>query len=427
MLLPTPPAYTVLTRETNRQNLLLLYYLRWIAIIGQITAISIVHGGFNIHLPLLPMGTILLFLTGLNAVTYYAYSTGKPIDDSRLLFSLIVDVLALTAQFYYSGGGSNPFIGLFLLQVIIAATILEPCYTWAVVGITLCCYLVISFFYIEIPHLHHYHLGEFFNLHIHGMFISYGLSAVLVAYFITRMSKNLKARDQSLAKIREQQINEEQSLLLGMLAAGAAHELGTPLSTIAFLAGNYLEEAVNSGQKRRAEILYSEIMRCKEIISQITHKAGASRAASGQPKMLDVFINDIAARFLQHRPDSAFTLTHQSELPAPVIYADYGFEQTVINLLNNAADASPLCVNMQTKWTTTTVTITITDQGKGISPSILASLGQLGTTTKQEGMGMGLYLTASVIRRMRGTFTISNRPNGGAIACIIIPLEALKR
>ncbi len=420
------PSYSNLDDTSNRRNLLLLCLLRLLAMTGQLIAIGIVHYVLDIHLPLLPMLLVLMFLAALNMGTFIYYRSTKPVSPSLLFLSLLLDVLALAMQFYFSGGATNPFVGLFLLPVVIAAILLHWHYSWIITSLTLGCYLCLSFFYIEIPHLHHYHLGAFFNLHIHGMFISYGLSALLVSYFIIRMSHNLRERDRALADMKTKQLHEEQSMLLGMLAAGAAHELGTPLSTISLLSQRYQNEATSPEAKRRADILYDQAMRCKAIISHITAKAGAGRAESGRPLPVNCFIDEVITQFRTARPEAPCCFSQSGTEPIPVIQAEYALIQALINLLNNAADASPAAMHCMTIWTATCLTITIEDEGEGISPTILDSLGQLGTTTKPHGLGMGLYLAYSVISRMNGTLTLENRINGGAKACVTLPLMTIQ-
>lgn len=409
-------------QQTNRKNLLLLHNLRWAAIVGQVATVGTVYYGLEIPLPLGRMASVILMLVALNLLTFYRVRSGKIIREEELLLQLLCDVGALSVQFYLSGGASNPFIGLFLLQVIIAATILRGFYTWVLVAVTLSCYVLLSFYKIEIPHLHHYHIGEFFNLHIHGMLLSYAIGAVSVAYFVVQMSKNLRARDQALAKLKERQFAEENILRLGMLAASAAHELGTPLSTIGLLAEHYKEDAANKNQQERSARLSGQVMRCKEIITRITSLAGAARAESGTPCRLDVFLNEMAERWRKAHPGANLHLNAAGPVPAPLIIAEFALEQAVCNLLDNAADASPGEITMQAAWSSHLLSISIRDRGNGISPEIIAALGQPGTTTKITGLGMGLFLTQAVVNRLEGTLMLENAAGGGVAATIEIPL-----
>ena len=163
-----------ISQNTNRKNLLQLLCLRLIAIFGQVATILFAHYFLHIELPLTAMFSVAMFLTIVNCVSFYRYKSQKNISDKSLFIELLFDVTALTTQLYFSGGISNPFISLFLLQVIIGAILLRVIYAWLIAVLTIICYVWLSFNYQELHAFHHHESGEFFNLHLHGMLISYG-------------------------------------------------------------------------------------------------------------------------------------------------------------------------------------------------------------------------------------------------------------
>ena len=130
--------------SADRKNLLLLVQLRWLAVAGQVATIIVVQLWLDVPLPLLPMAVVVLFLIGLNLVSLLRLRIGPQVGNMTLFMGLLLDVAALTAQLYLSGGAGNPFISLYLLQVILGAVLLRPWSVWALVGLTTCCFLALT-------------------------------------------------------------------------------------------------------------------------------------------------------------------------------------------------------------------------------------------------------------------------------------------
>ena len=408
-LMPIPAPDSRL--DANRKNLNLLRMLRWVAIVGQIVTILWVQYGLKIPLPILQMMAVLVFLLALNVISWFKAKGDNPIHDSALFMEMLFDIAALTVQLYLSGGASNPFMGLYLLQVITAATLLRGIMPWLLVAITISGAIFLHFYNIPLPHLWHYHLGDFFSLHMQGMFISYVLIAVLATAFMVQMTRNLEQRDRALADAREHLLVEENILRLGMLAAGAAHELSTPLGTMALLAEHYQQTAENLAEQNRARMLHEQAMRCKNILTQMVAKAGAARAESGKPEALDCFLAGLVTAWRLDHPDVVLTVDIASA-PAPTIIAEYTFAQAIVTLLDNAAEASPEAAMLAASWDTETITLQITDKGGGIAPEIVANIGAIGISSKPDGLGMGLYLAQAVITRLGGRLQITAKNNG---------------
>lgn len=409
--------------NTTRKHLRQLYYLRWIALAGQLIAITLVNFYLRIPLPILPMLCIAGGLCLFNIFVYFRIHSGKHFSEQEIFLHLIMDILAFTGQLYFSGGAYNPFISLFLLQIIIAATILPPIYTWLMVAITLCCYLLVSFFYVEIPHFLHYHLGQFFNLHVHGMFTSFALSAVLIAYFIVKLANHLKERDAMLEQVRDQAKAEEHIIKLGMMAAGAAHELGTPLSTIAVLTrelqreGELYPELISS-----FNLLESQVNRCKASLSEILSSTHQLRAEEAHIVSLDYYIETIIQRWKQGISNLTVQYNHTS-LSSLKVVAERVFEQAVINLLDNAAEAAQTYIDICAEEIENHLKITITDDGTGIPSNHTITPH---ASTKANGNGLGLFLSHTVVQRLGGSLDITRLTHGsGTCAIITIPLEAL--
>jgi two-component system sensor histidine kinase RegB len=389
------------------KNLKLLWWLRCIAIAGQTTAILAVTCALGIPLRTAPLWSIIGALAAVNIGTLWRIRTAQRICEGELFAQLLVDMTALLGLLYFTGGAANPFASLFILQVIIAAIALSPRYTWSAAAVTVGFYTLLMFKNVEMPYFEHHHTGNFFTLHVQGMWISFVLLAIIVAGFVVRMNGTIRRQDALLAEA-------EKIAAIGALAANAAHELGTPLATLTIL-------AEDAGEL--SPLFKEQLARCKQIVSRITAKGGVIRAESGAPMMLDAFLRRVAEGWQADNPDTVLTATIAAS-PAQRIIAEHGLEQAIRNLLDNAADASPPAVALHAAWTAQTLTVTITDTGNGIAPHIAEAIGKAGITTKPHGMGMGLLLAHSVVARLEGTLAFMPAPRG-TIARIALPLRKL--
>ncbi len=264
-------------RSANHKNLFQLIILRWIAIFAQLCAILFSTHFLEIHLALRPMLITLLALSALNFLSLNFYQKSKIIGDKILFFELLCDVLALSLQLYFSGGASNPFISLFLLQVIISAILLRPLFAWITSFVTILFYILLGL-YSHHPHgldHHNFNEGESFGMHLQGMLLSYIIATILLVIFITKISKNLRERD---IKLLEQQ----EVLRSAMIATAAAHDLGTPLATISVILNDLKKDSQNKSSSLSCDIALMEeqIERCKKSLSQILLESGNERLES---------------------------------------------------------------------------------------------------------------------------------------------------
>jgi two-component system sensor histidine kinase RegB len=293
--------------------------------------------------------------------------------------------------------------------VVFAAITLPQRYTWGIAALTIALYTLLFFWNVEVPYLQHHHLGEFFSLHVQGMWVSFVLLACIVAWFVVRMNATIRRQDALLAQ-------SEKMTALGTLATNAVHELGTPLSTIALLA----EDGAPDAAHRIAE----QLARCKQILSGITQAGGVARAESAAPIAVRSFFIELTEQWQRDHPKVKLH-TDTAKLGDHRILAEHGFAQAITNLLNNAADASPESVTMTVKSTSKRLVIEMRDCGDGIAAEIQSRLGRTGQSTKPEGMGLGLFLSHSVITRMGGSLRFTAAPVKGVIARVTLPLQGL--
>ncbi|MDE2088522.1 MAG: HAMP domain-containing histidine kinase, partial [Gammaproteobacteria bacterium] len=270
--------------------------------------------------------------------------------------------------------------------------------------------------------------GHGFGLHIWGMWFGFFLSAGLIAYFVVRMGDTLRARDRALVRAREDTLHAERLLALGTLAAGTAHEFGTPLAAMAVLAKELQRDhAAMPALAAKLRVLRDQIERCKHILATMSASAGQLQAASGGGVLLNRYLEQTLEEWRATRP--GVQLQSRCEGPQPVarIVAEQTLTQALLNILNNAADASPHCVEVEALWSERELTIEVRDRGQGVTPEVESQAGQAFFSTKApgRGLGLGLFLAHTTINRLGGSVRLFNRDDGGACTRVILPLSPL--
>ncbi len=411
---------------TAALNLRRLFILRNIAIIFALIAIIIASQVLMMALPLLPLLLIITIHGVINTITLLRMRKPHPVSSREFFVQLVLDTLILCALLYFTGGSTNPFVSLFLLPLIIVASILPQHFTWAMAVLTAGCYSLLVYFYQPLPHAHIKH-GIDFDLHVTGMWFGFLLSAGLIVFFVVRMANSLRERDSILTEAREQTLRDQHLVALGTLATGAAHELGTPLATMAVLTGELKREhADNTDVVEKARMLRSQLDRCKNILSNITASTGQARPEGGHQQTIDDYLTHVVELMRTSRPAAKIACQLNGPKPSPKILADKTLTQALLNILNNAADASIDKIEIEGYWNSKQLTVVIQDRGTGLTPEVLAAAGTPFFTTKTNGQGLGLYLAYAVINRFGGKVSLFNREGGGTKVLITLPLENIE-
>ncbi len=372
-------------------------------------------------LPLWAIG-LCLALSALAFVGLYlrVRSAAASITAWELFAYLQLDVLALAGLLYFSGGASNPFVSLLLLPLLIAAALLPGECVWAMAGVTVAVYTGLMFYYLPLPGMLSGH-GPGFHAHLWGMWLVFGITALLIAGFVARLATALRQRDREVARLREKALRDEQILALGLFAAGAAHELGTPLSTIAVLAKELEHEyGVEPTLCADLRTLRGQVETCKAILSELLRAADMS-ADRGARQPLDQLLERTRNRWQLLRPWVPLRVHCAGPLPPPTVPAPRTVGQILISLLNNAADACPQGVDLAGRWDDQRVVIEIRDRGPGVSPELATHSGKGFFSTKEAGMGVGLVLANATLERLGGQVTLSGDPRGGTCTRIDLP------
>jgi two-component system sensor histidine kinase RegB len=408
-------------------NMLQLIELRWIAVVGQITTIAGAILIFHVNLPLVQMLQVLACLIAYNIASHLRWHERRPVTNRELFLALLVDVGMFTLQLYLSGGTTNPFAFLYLLQVIISAVLLEAWSTWIIVGITLAClaWLAMLAKPLSLPFDHARGIG---SLYVQGMLICFALNAALLVIFITRINNTVRTKAAQLAGLRQRAAEEEHIVRMGLLASGAAHELGTPLATLSVILGDWKrmpEFKKNPELLEEIAEMQTQLKRCKSIVSGVLLAAGETRGESAARTTIRTFLDQLVDGWKASRPVHGFAYNNRIVADVPVVF-DSALKQTIDNVLDNALEASPDWVALDASVEHGVLTVSVTDSGPGFAPVMLAQFGKPYQSSKgRPGGGLGLFLAVNVARTLGGSVTACNRPEGGAEVKLTLPLSSI--
>ena len=407
--------------------------------------------GLGIRLPEQQLWLVVISTGAVNLYTSMRMETDDPVTELEIFSQISVDVFAIAALLYLTGGASNPITWVFLLPLIITAIMLPQAYAWYMVILTTSLYTMLIAFNIPLPslephmpdpvllhsnmeyyqmlqHAHVMYDKSYFSLHMFGMWFGFVFSAGLVAFFVVELARTLRVQERSLAEARENALRDERVIALGTLAASAAHDMGTPLGTIAIVAHELEQEYPSHRYPDLYEkmlIMQQQINRCKEALSVMSASAGEMRAESGSVIPLTEYIDDVINQWRTHKPGIKlnFFIDPNIAIEAKII-AERTLTHSIINILNNAAEASPseLGIEFHATWDLNHLTIKIRDFGPGFPPELVEFAGKQPVVSKKHGLGVGLFLTYTTINRLGGKINLYNSESGGACVEITLPL-----
>ena len=431
-----PPRVRVFTAPTSaargRVRLRTLSNLRWMAVGGQSVALFLVYFGFGYSLPLTLSAGVIAAAAVLNVVLTLLYPTSHRLTNREATIYLAFDVLQLAALLYLTGGITNPFALMFLAPVVIAAATLNLGNTLILAAIAFLSVSLISVVHDPLPWLPGeelklptlYQAGIWASLVIGIGFTS--IYAWRIASEGARMSAGLAATQ--LALSREHRLSS-----LGALATAAAHELGTPLGTIAVVARE-LERALPAGSSEAedAKLLREQAERCRAILARL---ANPEEALLGETARLPLgaFLDDIVDPY--RGEDLAITITLTPEVAGmapPQVWRAPELLHGLGNIIENAADFAKSRVGVQARWNASQLVIWVEDDGPGFAPEIFERIGEpyitsrpgsfaLGDTEigpsgglEHEGMGLGFFIAKTLLEQTGATVSAVNPDSGGA-------------
>ncbi|RYD37544.1 MAG: HAMP domain-containing histidine kinase [Verrucomicrobiaceae bacterium] len=423
---PPPSAPSLLLRWTLR--------LRWVAAFGQLTAMLVAGLVFRLEMPWGPMigGLVVTLLSNHLLQDSMDETAGKSARSLRLLIS--GDTLILTWMLYFSGGLFNPFAGFYLLLIALGAMTLS--------GKSLCALLVLTT--AEAVFLGLWNTpfkgpdevvsaGRLvYPVFLLGWGVSLSLIAVCLAFFVHRMNRQLREREAALAEAGK--LVSETSRLQGLatLAAGVAHELGSPLGTIAVASKDLERSLLRQGAAREwqedARLIRSEVDRCRSILDRLDRQS--TRKTGEAPESSTAAL--ICSRLKEHLKPADFSRLRIDDRTRgfPLILSAAAVMQSLVVLIENACEADtagqPVILDIRID-DGRNIVFRVMDAGPGIPDALRRKIGEPFFTTKKEqsGMGLGIFLVRTLTDHLGGSCSLVPATNGGTCAILSLPVTPL--
>lgn len=401
-----------------------LVWMRTIALFFEALGVAVAAWRLEVSLPLAPVLAVMALLGAFNLGTWRRMQRPEPVGDGGLFFQLFIDIAALSAMLYLTGGATNPFVSLYLPALAVAAAILPWRLALVLAMCSLAAYSLMMSRYVPLHVTDH---DMAMNYHLVGMWINFALSAGLITWFVGRRSRMLREKDAQLALARERHLKNEQMIALGTQAASTAHEIGTPLSTIALIAGDlkhdFAQHAALAAYRDDIATIEMQIALCKASLERMGDAAGGAvrtQDSVGVAGWLAQFVEKWRVRC----PGTRLKLFAGAS-EARIRHArDLG--QILLILIDNAAHAAsatntPVGVHLDVQ--SDCAVIRVEDKGPGIAPELLNRLGSEQVESACGGLGIGLMLAFASARQIGARITLSSVPGAGTMATVTLPLH----
>jgi len=411
------------SRPGSLQPLLLrLFWMRCIATLAQALLVVAAVAGMGLSLPLPPICAVLGSLLLLNGFTWWRAQRASPARAAELFLQLFIDVSALSLMLYFGGGATNPFVSFYLPALAVAAAILPTPYAIALACYSLLCYSLLTHFYQP---LHVPDASQAMRYHLAGMWLNFLVSAALITWFVSRMSATLRERDTQLARIREQYLLDERIVALGTQAASAAHEMSTPLATVALIAGELRIEAEHNALLRPycddLSIVEEQIALCKTALDRMDMD-GQSHRDEPAVSLAQWLKNFFDAWRLRHPALSIKLSSPDSTLP---VSHPHLLAQVLSTLFDNAAQAVRTTgrIDVELSVRKAGASILVRDNGPGIDAELLKRLGSEPVRSSTGGKGIGLMLAFATARQIGARLQLSSLPGRGTCALLTLAVD----
>lgn len=343
---------------------------------------------------------------------------GDRLSPFSPLLQLGFDLAAWAVYIYLSGGATNPLISIFLPLVAIGASVLGRVQAW---GLGIAAILAYSFlwrFHVPLPVPDAERAA---HLHLAGMWLVFAVSALVVVWFIRQMRQAVRERDAALAEAREKAIRNDWLVAMGGLAAGAAHQLSTPLGTLGLLVDEWLDEsALPAALHDDLALMQRQVAVCKQALTQLTERAGQPRGGDGMP--VGQWLQGCLLAWQALNPAAATDVAISPRLDGVGLPIDVSLERALANLLDNARHAGATRIDIRAERHGGELRVDIDDDGPGIAPAALADLAAGRPAASNGGMGIGLLLTRAALERLGGRLALQRLPGRGTRASLLLPL-----
>lgn len=406
-----------------------LVRLRWLAVIGQSTAVLVVHVGLDFELPIWACLAVIAMSAWLNIALRLRFHLTQRLDPDRAAWLLAFDIAELAVLIFLTGGLQNPFAFLFLGPVLLSATALPPRFTIMLGAFAVACSTVLVFAHYPLPWDNEDPLA-LPPIYMMGVWLSILLAIGFIGVYAWQITEESRQLADALAATELVLTREQHLSQLDGLAAAAAHELGTPLSTISVIAKE-LENAIPADAPHGEDVrlLRSQATRCRDILAKLTELSSSGEPFDRTP--LTSLIEEVVAPHRNFGVDIKVTVPDDRSAE-PVGARNPAILYGLGNLLENAVDFARERVDVVADWDSETIQVSISDDGPGFAPDILDRIGEPYVTSRRRkkgksalpeeddeptGLGLGFFIAKTLLERSGAALSFSNRglPEGGAI------------
>lgn len=411
--------------SASRQNLWRLSWIRLLVLLSQAGTLVAAHLSSLVGLNWGQLLLIVLAAAVVYSLTALRLRWRWPVTDLEFAIQLGLDLLLHSLLLYYSGGSTNPFVAYYLVPLTVAAATLPWIYPVVLSGLALAGYSVLLFWYHPLHINGDLHDELLISMHLFGMWLTFALSAALITFFVSRMAQAVRDQEEERAEHREDVLRHQQLMAVATQAAGAAHELGTPLSTMSVLLGELRQEY--QGQYSLQDdlaLLQEQVGLCKSTLQNLVRAAEEDRQQSVRVQSLAEWFEVTLNRWHLMRPEATYAYDYSGTGCVPLVKPPADFSQALLNMLNNATDACADNLSIHLHWDEQEVCISIRDHGMGVPVQIVEQLGKPFITTKGKGLGLGLFLSQASVTRVGGSVKLYNRDSGGTLTELCLPRQS---
>ncbi|GLQ94721.1 ATP-binding protein [Dyella acidisoli] len=404
-----------------------LAWLRLCAIAGQSMAVMVCSWWMHIDIPTLSLLLGIDLLAVFAVFAAWRISQPWPVREWEAVCHIVADTLVLSYLLYFTGGARNPFVTLLLVPIALSAAALSVRAILAVAAAAGAAYFVLLLWFVPLPMNELTANDHGFSLHVAGMGVNFGITALLLGFFINRLATAVRQQQQEVQRVRERALRDEGIMAIATQAAGAAHELNTPLSTMRTLLPELRREhAADATLDEDLALLEGQVERCRTILREMVAFGKTQLSQEFERITLSTFIHGCLKRFQLLRPEAELELRVVPQLDQLVLRTPPGLRHALLNLLNNAVDASALrdsnSVTLEVRRDGEWLDWIVSDRGPGFAPTgVRAALGESG---KQSGLGIGLALAEATAERLSGELITRNTENGAEM-CLRLPLSTI--
>jgi two-component system, sensor histidine kinase RegB len=430
---PFPPAAA--PPQDGRLRLRTLVLIRWIALIGQATAVAVVQFGLGYEIPFIPAMAVIAVSGALNVVISIARPTATWASDREAFWNLCFDLALLAALLCLTGGLQNPFSILILAPVVISGWALSRRSTLMLSALAVALVSFLAIWYLPLPWPHGGILLS--PVYIAGVWAALVTAVVFIASYVSSVATETQRMSQALAATQMALAREQQLSALGGLAAAAAHELGTPLGTIAVVARELQRELPEDSPLREdVDLLHAESLRCRAILASLAERPTGDDGSPYHQLPMVALVEAAAGPHQREGVEIELTAgpAVDSTAPQPTVTRNAEVLHGVGTLIQNAVQFARHHVHVDLTWDEESVMLRIADDGPGFDLTVLSRLGEpyysTGARARRRGgsqhMGLGIFIAQTLLAHHGASLDFSNDVGGGAVVEIRWPRGSLE-